>query len=76
LGDPFIYSVAAKKLSTSDAVFDAVRFTPSNIVQKSTYSYERYVSVSPHFRYFHCILRDSFHVFDEFVVAATILEKL
>jgi hypothetical protein len=76
LGNTFIYSVAAKKLSTSDTVFDAVRFTPPNIVQKSTYSDERDVSVASQFRYFHRVLRDSFHVFDEFVAAATIREKL
>jgi hypothetical protein len=72
LCDTFIYSVTSKKLSTSDTVFDAVRLAPPNIVQKSTYSDERYVSVPSQFRYFHRVLRDSFHVFDEFVAAATI----
>jgi hypothetical protein len=76
LGDTFIYSVAAKKFSTSDTVFDAVRFTPPNIVQKSTYSDERYVSISSQFRYFHCVLRDSFDVLDEFFAAATVRKKL
>jgi hypothetical protein len=76
LCDTFIYSVTSKKLSTSDTVFDAVRLAPPNIVQKSTYSDKRYVSVSSQFRYFHCVLRDSFHVFDQFFAAATIREKL
>jgi hypothetical protein len=76
LDDAFVHSVAAQKLSTSDAVFDAVRFAPSDIMQKSAYSDKRYVSISSQFGNFHRELRNSFDVSYKSFAAAIVLEKL
>jgi hypothetical protein len=76
LDDAFVYSIAAQKLSSSDAVFDAVRIAPSDIVQKSPYSDKLYVSISSQFGNFNSVLRNSFDVSYESFAAAIVLEKL